>query len=205
VHTACAAILPPNPQGYSGILVHEPMMYSCAGLRLTQQRLALTKMLISGHRTHLSTEILFKQMRNTRASISLATMYNGLSEFVRIGLLQSITAGGRRYLFDNDLANHHHFFFDLNVLPDIGNDVLRIAHLPAPPHGFERLRIQDGPCLGLASSFGKKLQESARQQVCSSFYAEEILPEVVLPHSRIYVDPSYWSSVAKKANKRYQA
>ena len=45
-------------------------------------------------------------------SVSLATVYNTLHQFVAAGLLREVVVDPGRSYFDTNTADHHHFFFE---------------------------------------------------------------------------------------------
>jgi hypothetical protein len=65
------------------------------GLRPTRTRLALANLLFAqGHR-HVSAEMLFEEASRAKVSVSLATVYNTLHEFTKVGFF---AAGRNRFL-----------------------------------------------------------------------------------------------------------
>lgn len=110
-------------------------MLKRAGLRATQQRLALAR-LFAGRHQHFSAESLYEQLHCAGVSISLATIYNALKDFVRTGLLRTIAGHGTRTLYDTNVSGHHHFYFsDNDTVSDIPHDALHIDR-PTPPPGY---------------------------------------------------------------------
>ena len=59
-------------------------------LRPTRTRVALAYMLFARGNRHVSAEMLFEEARQRKVSVSLATVYNTLHEFTRVGFLRQI-------------------------------------------------------------------------------------------------------------------
>ncbi|KAA9339632.1 transcriptional repressor [Hymenobacter busanensis] len=81
---------------------------AAAGLRATQQRLAILEALLTlpGHPT---AEQVFRQVRPAHPTVSLGTVYKALDSFVAAGLLRRVAdADGTRRRYDPDCSNHHH-------------------------------------------------------------------------------------------------
>jgi len=66
-----------------------------AGLRPTQQRVALATLLFGKVERHFTAEMLFEEVKRLKMSMSLATIYNTLHSFTNAGLLRRITIDGR--------------------------------------------------------------------------------------------------------------
>lgn len=112
-----------------------------AGLRATRQRLAVAR-LFAGRHQHFSADLLYEQLHCAGVSISVATIYNALKDFVRAGLLRSIAAHGTCSLYDTNVSGHHHFYFtDKDTLIDIPHDDFHINY-PTPPQGYEIIEIE---------------------------------------------------------------
>ena len=74
--------------------------------------------------------------------MSLATVYNSLHQFVRVGLLREIIVDSGRAYFDTNTSNHHHFFLETEGrLEDIGAEQVALARLPEPPEGTGISRV----------------------------------------------------------------
>ena len=87
-----------------------------SGLRPTQQRLAICKLLFDRKKTFHFTisnlsQILKKQ---TSEKISLATIYNTVHSFKKKGYLKEISVNQNKSYFDTNTSNHHHFL-DINT------------------------------------------------------------------------------------------
>lgn len=84
-----------------------PSLLRSHGLRVTPQRLAVLETL-QASTTHLSAEEVYEEVRHRLPSVSLATVYNALSELRRVGQLRDLPVSGKvRY----DLVArgpHHH-------------------------------------------------------------------------------------------------
>jgi len=113
-----------------------------AGLRVTEPRVALARLLFTDGNRHVTAEALHKQAKATGLSISLATIYNSLHQFMAAGFLRQIVVDANHSYFDTNIHPHHHFFItDENRLIDIPADDITITNLPDIPDGLEMGRV----------------------------------------------------------------
>ena len=111
-------------------------------LRPTQQRLALAEILFEGDDRHATAEQLRSEVRNKGVTISLATIYNTLNQFSRVGLLRVINLDDHVTIFDTNTDHHHHFFDQKsNELIDIPDDEISISNLPDAPNDRKIERV----------------------------------------------------------------
>lgn len=75
--------------------------------RLTPQRMAIMECL-QGNRDHPSAEDIFRQVKQTLPTISLATVYNTLDLMRERGIVSELTIDSRRRRYDPDTGPHHH-------------------------------------------------------------------------------------------------
>jgi Fur family iron response transcriptional regulator len=110
-----------------------------AGLRPTRQRVTLAALLIGdGQHRHVTAESLFEAARDKGNAVSLATVYNTLSAFCEVGLMQEVTVDGSKSYFDTNTHDHPHFYWeDEAKLTDAPSEQLVIAQLPDAPEGAE--------------------------------------------------------------------
>ena len=127
----------------------------CAGLRPTRQRILLTSLLFGKCDRHVTAESLFHEASRREAKISLATVYNTLRQFQRIGLLREITVGGGRVYYDTNTSSHYHFLIeDTNDLIDIPASNIVVEFMRKLPPGVEIMhvdvviRMRAGSCFG---------------------------------------------------------
>ncbi len=113
-----------------------------AGLRPTRQRLFLAKILFDGIPKHVTAEQVMAAARKRRGQVSLATVYNTLNQFTKVGLLREVSVNQACTYFDTTLTPHHHFFDEISGhLWDIPDGDLRISSLPKPPSGRRIARV----------------------------------------------------------------
>jgi Fur family transcriptional regulator, iron response regulator len=113
-----------------------------AGVKLTRQRLELARLLFQGRNRHVSAEMLRSEAVCNDISVSLATVYNTLNQFVESGLLREITIDGSKSYFDTKVANHQHFYFeDEGRLVDLEPSEEVIVMVPKLPERTEIARI----------------------------------------------------------------
>jgi Fur family iron response transcriptional regulator len=113
-----------------------------AGLRPTQQRIALAGLLFGrGHR-HVSAEALHGEAMQADITVSLATVYNTLHQFTEAGLLRQVVVEPARSYFDTNTGDHQHFYSEEDgSLIDIPGESIAVAGVPQPPKGTEVARV----------------------------------------------------------------
>ena len=112
------------------------------GLRPTSQRMILAKILFDGTNKHVTAEMLHQEALKSQKKVSLATIYNTLHLFTKLGLLREIIVDSDCCYFDTLTTNHHHFYReDTRELIDIDGSDIQIGHLPKPPEGSQITRI----------------------------------------------------------------
>ena len=95
-----------------------------SGLRPTKQRLEICKVLYNREKTfHFTIEELSKILkRNSKESISLATIYNTVHAFKNKNYLKEISINSNKSYFDTNVSTHHHFFNEsTHKLTDLKN------------------------------------------------------------------------------------
>jgi Fur family iron response transcriptional regulator len=113
-----------------------------AGLRPTRQRLALGELLFVKGNRHITAEILHEEAMDAKIPVSLATIYNTLNQFTDVGLLRQVPVDGSKMYFDTNLSKHQHFYVEgENELLDISVTDSIEGKWPAPPEGYEIVRI----------------------------------------------------------------
>jgi Fur family iron response transcriptional regulator len=112
------------------------------GLRPTRQRLALARLLFEGEDRHLTAEQLHSEALAANVAVSVATVYNTLHQFTKVGLLREVVVEPGRSYFDTNVDDHHHFYFETTGdLRDIPSERLQVAELPEPPQGTRISRV----------------------------------------------------------------
>ncbi len=111
------------------------------GLRPTRQRIALAR-LLSGADRHVTAEGLHSEAQAAGITVSLATVYNALHQFVDSGLLREVVVDSGRSYFDTNTSQHHHFYFEASGrLEDIPAGDLTLARVPPAPYGAQVVRV----------------------------------------------------------------
>ena len=109
-----------------------------AGLRPTQQRLSISKMLFDRKGTFHFTISKLKKIieKESKKKISAATVYNTVNAFKEKGYLKEISLKGNKNFFDTNTKHHHHFYDeDMSQLVDIEDKNISISNLPKTPIG----------------------------------------------------------------------
>ena len=83
-----------------------------SGLRPTKQRIKICEMLFSSIKTfHFTINDLSKMAEiSAKTKISLATIYNTIHAFEKIGYLKKIPINSNQSYYDTNISHHHHFF-----------------------------------------------------------------------------------------------
>jgi Fur family iron response transcriptional regulator len=125
-------------RSYSGLIAR----LKAGGLRPTRQRLALARLLFEGEDRHLTAEQLHSEALDADVRVSVATVYNTLHQFTKVGLLREVVVEPGRSYFDTNVDDHHHFYFEsTGDLQDIPSDRLQVAEVPEPPRGTRIARV----------------------------------------------------------------
>ncbi len=107
-----------------------------AGLRPTQQRLALARLLFGKGDRHVCAEVLHAEAVAAEVPVSLATVYNTLNQFKAVGLLRELAIEGDRSYFDTNTSDHFHFFDTrTEELFDLDAAGVSVSGLPPVPEG----------------------------------------------------------------------
>ncbi|TAJ88852.1 iron response transcriptional regulator IrrA [Reyranella sp.] len=126
----------------SGNSLDFPARLRAAGLRPTRQRVALARVLFEAGHRHVTAESLHAEVKASRMSVSLATVYNALNQFRDAGLLREVVVAPGRSYFDTNTGHHHHFYIEPDgELHDFPSEKVTIAGLPTPPKGTRLSRV----------------------------------------------------------------
>jgi Fur family transcriptional regulator, peroxide stress response regulator len=77
------------------------------GMNVTPQRMAIYRALLEAD-DHPSPETLYRRVRPSMPSMSLATIYKALDALVGLGLAQEVSATGDVKRYDANMTRHHH-------------------------------------------------------------------------------------------------
>ena len=113
-----------------------------SGLRPTRQRIALAKLLFERGDRHVTADALHAEAEAANVRVALATVYNTLHQFTKVGLLREVAVDSGRSYFDTNTADHHHAYVeDTEQLHDIPVQAIDLDNLPPPPPGTEIARV----------------------------------------------------------------
>lgn len=113
-----------------------------AGLRPTEQRIALGSVLFAKGNRHITADLLHREATGANAPVSLATVYNTLRQLADAGLLRRVAVDRGIKYFDTNTSHHHHFLAEGGtLLCDISDTDVIISEMPIPPEGYEIARI----------------------------------------------------------------
>ena len=113
-----------------------------SGLRPTRQRIALAKLLFERGDRHVTADALHAEAAAAKVRVALATVYNTLHQFTKVGLLREVAVDSGRSYFDTNTAEHHHAYVeDTGQLHDIPVQGVDLGNLPPTPAGTEIARV----------------------------------------------------------------
>ena len=104
------------------------------GIRPTKQRMILAKLLFEKGDRHISAEELYEEVKKDNRKIALATIYNSLKQFRKIGLLKELVVDQNKSIYCTNHDKHYHLYIeDEGKLIDIPqeNIDLNIPEIPA--------------------------------------------------------------------------
>jgi len=117
-------------------------MFEKYGIRATQQRCGLAKILFGKGNRHLTAETLAVEAQALNIRTSLATVYNVLNLFSEIGLVRGLAIDGGITVFDTNLSDHSHFFLeDTKEVRDIDLGEINFADHIEVPEGYEISKV----------------------------------------------------------------
>jgi len=112
-------------------LARFPAMCRAAGLKVTQQRLAVYAMLAATD-SHPTPEDVFEAIRSNLPLLSLATVYKILDQFHRAGFVRKVSTEGQAARYDIKMEPHHHLVctacgaiqdVHLDTMPDLSGGI----------------------------------------------------------------------------------
>ena len=103
------------------------------GVRPTKQRMVLAKLLFEKGKRHVSAEDLYIEVRKEDRRISLATVYNTLKHFTKLGIIKEVVVDQNKSLYCNNYESHYHLYIeDEGKVVDIPTENINLD-LPAFP------------------------------------------------------------------------
>ena len=104
------------------------------GLRPTKQRMILIKLLFKNPDRHISADEIYEEVKKEDRKISLATIYNTLKQFTKLGLLKELVIDQNKSIYCTNHDPHYHLYIeDEGKVIDIPqkNIDLNIPSIPA--------------------------------------------------------------------------
>lgn len=122
----------------SGVL----SLFEERGIYPTPQRVQIASLLLERPQ-HLSADDIIDRLRQQRATVSKATVYNTLNLFAEKGLVREVMVDPARKFYDSTTHPHHHFYnVDSGELSDIPDELVTFGELPDLPAGTERESVE---------------------------------------------------------------
>ena len=108
-----------------------------AGLRPTRQRMIVADILFNGKNRHFTAEDLQNDIVKFGEQMSLATVYNCLNKFKKVGIINQVESLGETAVFDTNITHHHHFMNEeTGELIDFSPKEINLNKLPNIPKGY---------------------------------------------------------------------
>ena len=82
------------------------------GVRATKQRRVLAKLLFGKGKRHISAEDLYIEVKKEDRRISLATIYNTLKQFTKLGIIKEVVVDQNKSLYCNNYKSHYHLYIE---------------------------------------------------------------------------------------------
>lgn len=107
-----------------------------ANLKLTTQRVSIIKLLFAEGYNHYTPEQIHKKVLGLGLRISLATIYNSLKQFTKLGIIKEIRVSSEKIYYDTNCKSHHHFYDKTtNEIHDIDLNKIKVGNIPILPDG----------------------------------------------------------------------
>ena len=103
-----------------------------AGLRPTRQRMIVADILLNGKNRHFTAEDLQNDIVKFGEQMSLATVYNCLNKFKKVGIINQVESLGETAVFDTNITHHHHFMNE-----ETGELVYEKTHISSGFYNFQ--------------------------------------------------------------------
>ena len=81
-------------------------------IRPTKQRRILAKILFDKEPRHVSADNLFIEIKKEDRKISLATIYNTLKQFTKLGIIREIVVDQNKSLYCTNKKSHYHLYIE---------------------------------------------------------------------------------------------
>ena len=103
-------------------------------IRPTKQRMTLAKLLFEKGKRHISAEELYTEVKEDHRKISLATVYNTLKQFTKLGLVKEVVVDQNKSHYCTNTQSHYHLYIeDEDKLIDIPKENINLdtSSIPA--------------------------------------------------------------------------
>ncbi len=113
-----------------------------AGLKITQPRVQILKILENSKEKHFSAEDLYQLLRDEDSKIGLATIYRVLTQFEAAGLVMRHNFEGGQAVFELDQGEHHDHIVDMKngKIIEFHDEIIEQRQIEiAKKHGYKLL------------------------------------------------------------------
>lgn len=105
-------------------------------LRATRQRLILAAHLFDGSNRLIDAESIYEDIALAGSDISLATVYNTLHRFAKVGMIRPVACHGQKQYYATDCRDSSFFHYENGDISAIENHMPDIRIMPTPPAGY---------------------------------------------------------------------
>jgi len=117
----------------------EPQELRKVGLKVTHPRVLILEILANASPRHMTTEDIYRELKDRDEDIGLATVYRVLTQFEAAGLILKHNFEGGQAVFELDRGEHHDHMVDVEsgkVIEFSNPEIERIQHEIAAAHGY---------------------------------------------------------------------
>ncbi len=100
---------------------------------LTHQRIEVYRILLNS-KEHPSPEAIYRRLRESFSTLSLATVYRNLEALNRVGFVRKVNVLSDHARYDGDIKQHSHFIcLSCRRVEDVHFEELESIRIPDPP------------------------------------------------------------------------
>lgn len=126
---------------------------------LTQQRIEVYRILLSS-KEHPSPEEIYRRLRESFPTISLATVYRNLEALNRIGFVRKVNSLSDHARYDGDIKQHSHFIcLSCRKVEDVHFEELESIQIPDLPDSEDVITEKTIVYMGICKSCQNNTQE----------------------------------------------
>ncbi len=126
---------------------------------LTQQRIEVYRILL-GSKEHPSPETIYRRLKESFSTLSLATVYRNLEALNRIGFARKVNPLSDHARYDGDIKQHSHFIcLSCRKVEDVHFEELERVQIPDLPDSEHVITAKTVVFMGICKSCQDDTQE----------------------------------------------